>query len=1827
MFDFTQGYDDVRYDMGVAFGLPGVRQNYTLLGYSRTPGGEPSWVFAIPVDEHIDSLTIYPIWQGNQRRLLTGTEETAWLDLDIYESMSTKIYRQGDTITLPSDLTHIQAMDQYKNAIVKGFVYKQYNATSGEYENVVYAPGASITVGGVDEYIEITLDVEVKKVDVTFDLCGGTWDSVNFADQQYEIGTNMTDIFNYDAVRAPSNMLWHAGWNVTINGETKFIHRYEYDPNNPYMLEASDGEIVFEAVYEEKTIQYFFNPYPELFGYVVITGSDITLNYTEEEFKERYNAYSGGQELSGKLSHFEFNRNGQIETALPGGKFSNVTELVSYNNMDCYELVVNVVWVNEDQLLTFHTATTPDELECEMTLPAGKNLLDISGRTLGTLSSGFENNNTRQFELDKYYVGLSSGNYYSPTSVTYSIDNNTVTVKTNLSAYGLAFPVKVKPNVKYVCNTAIRVNFYTASGEYISWGQTAAGQTFTAPSNCEIVTIILLDETPGETKTFTDIQLQEGADVSNYEVYSSKTAIEKVEKSKVTATTLLFKGAKFTIPSAIETEKTENGVTKYFVGWSTDEDSSTVEYYAGDSWTYNSTQSLDFYPVYETADEILFTFTDNGDGTCAVSGLTDEGKTKARIIIPSTYNGMTVTTIGSEAFYNNTTVQRVVIPSSIKSIGGSAFGECYGLRNVTFAENSQLETIGDSAFFECPISSIELPSSLKTIGSEVFWATDISFITIPENVTTIDKYAFNLSSIQLIHNLSSVEIAGDEGGFYGYIANGGKIVKQNGIFYHETDDEVIAVCNIVYGVFTSLREDTTIICDGAFAEIHHDADIIIPASVKYIGDAAFIGSNSLDWGTSIIHSVTFAEGSQLEYIGENAFYDCHGITSIVIPAGVKEIGNNAFEKCINLKVVVNLSDLDIVAGADTHGMVAKYANRVINADFIENNIAYKISGDEVIAVGMVDYTAESITLREDTTQIADNAFRLNMLYIAEGQNEYLKSVHIPASVTHIGSSAFYYCKNLTTVTFAEGSQLKTLGGFAFSNCNISSIDLPEGLTNIPSWIFECCPISSIHIPASVKVIEVTAFAENNIELETVTFAEGSQLERIGGGAFSNCVNLKNVVLPASVNYIGNGAFSYGGMNENGMSVTLTNKEGWQYSDDYEETWHWVLDGTHSDVEDFMCENPMYFYRRVDEENTRGVKYTLSEDGTYYIVSGAESGVTDVMIRDSLDGLPVKEIKTNAFAYNSTIKNLIIPANVTIINETAFYACTALKSVEFEDGSLLTTIDRGAFQNCTALAEFTISEKVTTFGNNAFLGCTSLKKIINNSDIYIAPGSQSNGRIAFYADIVVGINIYNGVQYKVEGEDIIAIGITDLNLGDYELKPGTTKIRDKAFMASSIIKSIVIPASVKSIGEKAFYQTTSLETVVFEEGSQLTEIGAYLFYECANLKSITIPASVKTIEERAFYDCTNLKEVIFEQENSQLTSIGATAFYHTGLTYVVIPENVTSIGKHAFYISTLHTLVNKSDINIVLKAVDEDYSIVCQFADMIFTSEVEWTEETNTDTGVSYRIYTPKDGQYLTFDTLDGSDYSQETFKVVIGVDDNTKSTYVLDDDTNGIGYKIFESNKNLTHIVIPENVKSIGCNAFGNCFSLAVVVNLSEDVKLTNIAGTTEDYGCLNYYIAELYTEEVTVESYTNTTTNIKYLIVKKDGVQVDKIAVGIADESINTTTVTLDADTTIVGYAAFRSNTTITSLVLNDGLKRIAYNAFRDCSALSSINAIPDTVIDIGAKAFRGTAITYIELKSAFGWKYSTDGSSWIDIDPSQSSIFMYSNLGYYYQRDIEES
>ncbi|MCR5360812.1 MAG: leucine-rich repeat domain-containing protein [Bacteroidales bacterium] len=376
------------------------------------------------------------------------------------------------------------------------------------------------------------------------------------------------------------------------------------------------------------------------------------------------------------------------------------------------------------------------------------------------------------------------------------------------------------------------------------------------------------------------------------------------------------------------------------------------------------------------------------------------------IVIPSSVTG-----IGECAFSGCTGLTSIEIPSSVTSIGDYAFSGCTGLTSIEIP--SSVTSIGSAAFSGCTgLTSIEIPSSVTSIGSNAFQnCTGLTSIEIPSSVTSIGNGAFygctRLTSIEIPSSVTSIGsnafsrvknviYSGNaEGSTWGALTVNGIV---DGDFVYSDAEKTQLTAYIGSGGDVVVPSSVTSIGDYAFQDCKGVTSVVIPNSVTSIGSYAFSGCTVLT-SIEIPSSVTS--------IGDDAFYYCTGLTSIEIPSSVTSIGSYAFYHVKN--IIYSGSAKGSPWGALT-------VNGIVDGVFIYSDAE------------MTQLTA----------------------YIGSGGD-----VVVPSSVTSIGSRAFYGCTGLTSIQIP--SCVTSIGNSAFSSCTgLTSIEIPSSVTSIGQEAFYGC---------------------------------------------------------------------------------------------------------------------------------------------------------------------------------------------------------------------------------------------------------------------------------------------------------------------------------------------------------------------------------------------------------------------------------------------------------------------------------------------------------------------------------------------------------------------------------------------------------------------------------------------------------------------------------------------------------------------------------------------------------------------------------------------------
>ena len=235
----------------------------------------------------------------------------------------------------------------------------------------------------------------------------------------------------------------------------------------------------------------------------------------------------------------------------------------------------------------------------------------------------------------------------------------------------------------------------------------------------------------------------------------------------------------------------------------------------------------------------------------------------SEIVIPSS-----VTSIGDGAFYDCYSLSEIVIPSSVTSIGDSAFSYCSSLSEIVIP--SSVSSIGDSAFSDCrSLSEIVIPSSVTSIGDSAFYCcSSLKYISIPKSVIGLNGNPFTRWDSKL-ECLSP------------------NFVYEDDILFNKDKSRIISFRNQNIKSYV-IPSSVTSIGDSAFSWCDSLSEIVIPSSVTSIGKGAFSCCDSLS---------EIVIPSNVTSIGDSAFSCCYSLSEIVIPFSVTSIGDSAFYNC------------------------------------------------------------------------------------------------------------------------------------------------------------------------------------------------------------------------------------------------------------------------------------------------------------------------------------------------------------------------------------------------------------------------------------------------------------------------------------------------------------------------------------------------------------------------------------------------------------------------------------------------------------------------------------------------------------------------------------------------------------------------------------------------------------------------------------------------------------------------------------------------------------------------------------------------------------------
>lgn len=662
--------------------------------------------------------------------------------------------------------------------------------------------------------------------------------------------------------------------------------------------------------------------------------------------------------------------------------------------------------------------------------------------------------------------------------------------------------------------------------------------------------------------------------------------------------------------------------------------------------------------------------------------------------------------IADNSFRNLASLVEVDFGGRKVTIGNGAFENCDKLATLSGAEN--ITVIGNSAFKGAAFTSLKLPETLTEIGEKAFMnCALLGSVEFGNKLDKIGNSAFRGTAISSLIFPVSVSELGD----YVFADNSSLLSVEisTGNFRSIGEYTFYGCENLSSVEFTGDGAVLSEIGNGVFEGCNKITSVQIPAGVKIIGENAFNGTN--------LTSVTLP--ANLNSLGNGAFANNTSLNNVTIPASVSVLSGNPFAGC------TSLTNLNVDAGNAIYKLdgSAVYSENGKGLAFVMGSLGGKFDiNSEVTSIGVGAFAGSKITEIEITdkfTSVAAHAF---------SDCTSLSKVTLPEGLLSIGDYAFSGCTALASLTIP--SSVTSIGAHAFDGCSqLSAVNLPESLLSAGSHIFaDCVALESIEIPSKLFVLPESTF-EGCAKLTSVSFADNCVLDTIGNYAFRG-TGIKELTLPSTVSVISGRAlasmpelttvnFAAG---RTSVKINTTEKVGWSYEFRDE------FDGAFRDSDNLTTVNfngrPAYIGMHAFKDLTKLKNFDFATvrdilpsafEGCMSLTdvalpancqivrnrAFANSGVANLTIANG-----VLQISSEAFV-NTNVVSVAIPDSVTTFEESAFRDCSLLESVTVGKG--LALVSMSAFENCTALTSVKFNG-ITGVAQRAFANCNRIAAI-------------------------------------------------------------------------------------------------------------------------------------------------------------------------------------------------------------------------------------------------------------------------------------------------------------------------------------------------------------------------------------------------------------------------------------------------------------------------------------------------------------------------------------
>ena len=1081
------------------------------------------------------------------------------------------------------------------------------------------------------------------------------------------------------------------------------------------------------------------------------------------------------------------------------------------------------------------------------------------------------------------------------------------------------------------------------------------------------------------------------------------------------------------------------------------------------------------------------------------------------------------------------------------------------ISSVTFAKDSQLKVIGQGAFSQTSLTKVTIPASVTKMEAMAFGSCNSLTTVIMESdapcTLTYAPFRGCSSDLKIYVPVGTVETYKSKSDWNEY---------KNQIFEMPTPPITDVTGTLL---FEKNTDGDGLILKG-FVDGKSATSITIPATVdvdgtampvKEIGESAFNGNRSLA-------SVDFSEASNLTTISDYAFANTTGLQNVSIPASVTSIGKMAFMGSTVSEVNfpeegnLELGSLSFAYTMVSELTIPKSVKKLADAAFGACSLLKTVNmeSDEPCTLG-----AKAFCNAEDGT--FDDGFNI---YVPKDKVETYQSAWTSYQ-KYIG------VKPATTITSGNLKyELNEDGENTVTLVKVENVDSSSDPISFPETFEKDGTTYTVtQIGKGEKIFTGTSSIYASAD------AIPNTVNTIGANAFDGVYFRDGAVIPASVKYIGDGAFvthySESNVGPSASSVTLKSESAFAvgekiFGEQFE--YEFSIFVSEDLLESFKTAKGWdtykdYFISEFTENGLRYRKYQSQDGATLSLVGFDEESTVakdKVVVPAEVNGVPVTYIEQNAFKGKTSLTSLDLSqaTNLKVINHYAFMQ-TSLTEVVIPEN--VTTICTAAFGNISTLKKVTLYPTAITqydqsgnpYWRDQFMGCSNLE------DVWVPKGTKSTY-----------LKLFDTMANK---DQIIKEMDNSIIVGDY-----TYELNEDGENTVTLVKFTATDSWSENVNVPATFEKDGTTYTVTQIGNgEKINVSVYIRQAGAN----AIPNTV--------------------------TKIGAHAFDHIRFVNgVIIPASVNSIGDAAFVnvwddnsttTSVLYSVTLKASeaFTVGEKIFGETSKLLKEHFSILTSSEEVANEFKQTSGWDTYKDY------FITEIVKAGLRYRKNadgTALTLMGFDGDTQASLTVPTEVDGIpvtaiASKAFESQSNLksldlsqatnltqigesafgatglTEVVIPAQVKTLGYRAFGSISSLTKATferksDFGEDVVYGAAFLGSEN-------LAEIYVPKGTKRDYTNIFENRIDNAEEKIKEIVKPISDGIYKYQLNDDGQTV----TVVGIAdgvTLKNEIWVFGNVDSYQVTGIAANVFAKMSGITHIH-VPSSVSTIAANAFSG--------------------------------------------------